>query len=181
LETLINNKVWYYDPCKKNSCREFGRRIASLLTEADASKKDVIIICIGSDRATGDCLGPLVGDKLVQNTRRYIVYGTLDNPVHAKNLADTIDDIRSKYCDPFIIAIDASLGVRKHVGYVTIGTGSLSPGIGVDKELPKVGDIHITGIVNFTGMLNQMLLQTTRLSHVMRLADFICKGFQYFV
>ncbi|NMB44257.1 MAG: DUF1256 domain-containing protein, partial [Clostridiales bacterium] len=66
-----------------------------------------------------------------------------------------------------------------HIGYITLGEGPLLPGAGVNKKLPPVGDIFITGIVNFSGVLDNMLLQTTRLNIVMVLADFICNGINY--
>ena len=66
-----------------------------------------------------------------------------------------------------------------HIGYVTLSEGPLRPGLGVKKELPDVGDIHITGIVNFSGMMESLLLQTTRLSMVMQLADVISKAILY--
>ena len=176
MDTALCEKVEYYDPRQINSRREFSKRLNYLLNEAGASDREIVIICIGSDRATGDCLGPLVGHKLAHSMRPYVVYGTLDSPVHAKNLSATIELINSTYINPFVIAIDASLGISRHVGYVTIGKGSLRPGIGVNKDLPSVGDIYITGIVGISGVLNQMLLQTTRLSLVMRLADFIYNG-----
>ena len=52
--------------------------------------------------------------------------------------------------------MDASLGQKKHLGYVTIADGALYPGAAVQKELPPVGDIHITGIVNIAGVLEQL-------------------------
>ena len=72
-----------------------------------------------------------------------------------------------------MIAIDASLGAKKHLGYITIGNGSLYPGAGVQKNLPPVGDIHITGIVNISGFLHPLTLQTTRLATVIDLAETI--------
>ena len=75
-----------------------------------------------------------------------------------------------------MIAIDASLGQKKHLGYVTIANGALYPGAAVRKELPPVGDIHITGIVNTAGVLEHLTLQTTRLSTVISLADKITQG-----
>lgn len=179
MDTAVYEKAEYYNPLKYNSLERFSSRLALLLEEADADSRELIIVCIGSDRATGDCLGPLVGEKLRRCLRKYNVYGTLDNPVHAINLADTIALINRTYCNPLIIAIDASLGIRKHVGYVTMGKGGLRPGIGVGKDLPVIGEIYITGIVGISGMLNQMLLQTTRLSLVMRLADFIYDGLRH--
>ena len=47
---------------------------------------------------------------------------------------------------------------------------------GVQKDLPPVGDIHITGIVNTAGIMEQLTLQTTRLSTVVALADVIACG-----
>ena len=44
------------------------------------------------------------------------------------------------------------------------------------KQLPSVGHIHITGIVNVSGVLEQLTLQTTRLSTVVFLADTIVQG-----
>lgn len=183
MDTLIRNNtkeiiksINYFNPGKKNSGSNFCKQLIFLLKELNASSRDIVIICIGSDRATGDCLGPLVGDKLRKCDNPFYVYGTLENPVHAGNLPSTLDKINSVHKDPLIIAIDASLGTNRHVGFVTMGKGSLKPGIGVNKELPRVGEIFITGIVNVSGLINQMLIQTTRLSLVMQLAEFIFSG-----
>ena len=59
---------------------------------------------------------------------------------------------------------------------MTIADGALYPGAGVQKDLPPVGDIHITGIVNTAGIMEQLTLQTTRLSTVVTLADVIACG-----
>lgn len=134
----------------------------------------IIVLCIGTDRVTGDSLGPLVGYKLSKSRLQNVkVYGTLENPVHALNLADTTKEIYNKYSNPFIIAIDASLGNSNHLGYITLGKGPLTPGSGVKKTLLPVGDIFITGIVNVSGVLDNLVLQTTRLDTVMTLADCI--------
>ncbi len=151
-----------------------------MLQDYDAAAKDIVIVCIGSDRSTGDSLGPLIGYKLERfSIPNVSVYGTLNSPVHAANLADNLNIIDNRHPDSFIIAIDASLGTKDHVGYVTVGQGPLRPGLGVKKDLPCVGDIHITGIVNFSGMMESLLLQTTRLSKVMQLADTISRGVLY--
>jgi putative sporulation protein YyaC len=140
----------------------------------------IIVLCIGTDRSTGDCLGPLVGYKLsAMNSSRYLVYGTLDRPVHAKNLKETLEKIRSCYSNPFIIAVDASLGSMERIGHITIGEGPLRPGAGVKKNLPCVGDMHVSGIVNFGGFMEYLILQNTRLSLVMKMANIISTGIHY--
>ena len=84
-----------------------------------------------------------------------------------------MESVKKEHPNSLTVAIDASLGSKKHQGYVTVGQGSLEPGLGVKKKLPPVGDISITGIVNLSGAFEHFLLQTTRLSTVMELADAI--------
>ena len=107
----------------------------------------------------------------------FIVYGTLDKPVHASNLRETLQEINTYFKNPFIIAVDACLGRLENVGSIQLGNGSLQPGAGVNKELPpKVGQVHITGVVNVGGFMEYLVLQNTRLNLVMRLADVIVSG-----
>lgn len=171
----------YFDSSKQNSAYELGLALSALIKKQVLYNRNIIFLCIGSDRATGDCLGPIIGYKLSKyiNQPNFHIYGTLEHPVHAKNLKDTIAMINQKHDDAFIIAIDASLGKSDHIGYIALGEGPLKPGAGVNKDLPEVGDLFITGIVNFSGMLDHMLLQTTRLNVVMSLADQICLAINY--
>lgn len=137
--------------------------------------QQLVIVCIGTDRSTGDSLGPLVGSRLqaLLPDAGCPIYGTLDEPVHAVNLNDTLISIRQLYAKPFIIAIDACLGQLGSVGMISVGPGPLKPGAGVNKNLPEVGDIHITGIVNVGGFMEYFVLQNTRLSVVMKMAECI--------
>lgn len=141
--------------------------------------RPIVIVCIGTDRSTGDSLGPLVGTKLhdikLDNVH---VYGTLDDPIHAVNLEEKLAYIQTKHLTPFIIAIDACLGRLKSVGQITIGDGPVMPGAGVKKDLPPVGDIHITGIVNVSGFMEFFVLQNTRLSLVMKMATVVAQSIQ---
>lgn len=175
-----DKKIFYFNSKEHRSILEFSNTLVNLLEINSYSTKTLIFLCIGSDRATGDCLGPLLGYKLsILNSSDYLVYGTLENPVHAKNLKETVDKIYKDHKNPLVIAIDASLGRAAHVGYFTLGEGPLKPGAGVDKDLPYVGDLFVTGIVNLSGLFDQMLLQTTRLGVVMSLVDNIYHGIRH--
>ncbi len=175
------HRITYFNSSEQNAAYELGRSLSELMREHFLSNRTIIFLCIGSDRATGDCLGPIIGYKLskYRTLHNCYVYGTLEEPVHAKNLKDTVARIYQTHEDAFIIAIDASLGKSDHIGYITLGEGPLKPGAGVDKDLPEVGDLFITGIVNFSGLLDHMMLQTTRLNVVMSMADQICLGINY--
>jgi putative sporulation protein YyaC len=138
------------------------------------SYQPIVIICVGTDRSTGDSLGPLVGTHLDKiGTAGYHLFGTLHDPVHAMNLSDTLNSIHQQLHDPFILAIDACLGQASSVGSIQIAHGPLKPGAGVNKDLPPVGNFHVTGIVNVGGFMEYFVLQNTRLSLVMRMSEII--------
>jgi putative sporulation protein YyaC len=142
--------------------------------------KPLVFVCIGTDRATGDSLGPLVGYKINNLKRKNVfIYGNLEEPVHAKNLDEIITSIYRKHNNPLVVAIDACLGKMENIGHITVGKGPIKPGSGVNKDLDPVGDIHVTGIVNFGGFLDFLILQNTRLSLVMKMADLVAMGIRY--
>lgn len=135
-------------------------------------KRPAVILCIGTDRSTGDSLGPLIGTHLSRlNLPQLHVYGTLDEPVHATNLGQTIEFIQQSFVNPFIIAIDACLGRIDSIGCIILADGPLKPGAGVHKQLPEVGEAHLTGIVNVGGFMEYMVLQNTRLNLVWRMSE----------
>jgi putative sporulation protein YyaC len=173
-ETMVEKtRISMEDPAAAGKiAADLVRRMRRHGVTGDMTK---VLLCIGTDRSTGDCLGPLVGSKLLQQNF-FIVYGTLDKPVHASNLKEKLDMIYKQNRNPFIVAIDACLGRLESVGYIQLGDGSLLPGAGVNKDLPPVGQIHITGVVNVGGYMEYMILQNTRLNLVMRLADVIAGG-----
>jgi putative sporulation protein YyaC len=69
----------------------------------------------------------------------------------------------------------------EHVGYISVGEGPIRPGSGVNKELAPVGDMFVTGIVNFGGFMDFLILQNTRLHVVMRMADLIASGIRFVI
>lgn len=142
-----------------------------------AFAEEIVIVCIGTDRSTGDALGPLVGSKLIaKNPLSFQVYGTLEEPVHAGNLSEKLDVIQKKHPEALLIAVDACLGQFSNVGKINVVDGPLKPGAGVKKELPAVGTFHITGIVNVGGFMEYFVLQNTRLFVVMQMAEIIAAG-----
>ena len=160
-----------------NEAEELAQVLSYCILQAEREFREVIFLCIGSDRITGDSLGPLIGHQLAPYRKPgFFVYGTLDDPVHALNLTDRLRLIQRRHPEGLIVAIDASLGSRRHQGYITVGCGSIRPGAGAGKSLPEVGDVFITGIVNVSGSFEQLLLQTTRLSTVFHMADAITQG-----
>lgn len=171
--------VYYFDSSRIEETGYCAHTLQELICEIqrEQGKAGVLFLCIGTDRSTGDSLGPLIGYKLKeQQVRRIQIMGTLERPVHAMNLEQAIELVKTCYSDHVVVAVDASVGRQDHVGCVTIGKGALRPGLGVCKKLQAVGDIFITGIVGGYGNRDPLMLQSIRLSIVMRLADYICES-----
>lgn len=137
-----------------------------------------VVVCIGTDRSTGDSLGPLIGTALQERMAGLSVYGTLEEPVHAANLSEVLDVIANSCPGKPVLAVDACLGKSENVGYISVKLGPLRPGTGVNKKLPPVGDLHVVGVVNVGGFMEYFVLQNTRLSLVMRMAGIIASSIE---
>ncbi len=143
-----------------------------LVSHLQNTRKKFAVLCIGTDRSTGDSYGPLTGTLLTQRRLQvFDVHGTLSHPVHALNLQEKIHSIYNLNPDTLIIAIDASLGQNESIGNLVYGIGSIAPGKAVKKDLPLVGDLFITSIVNIAGFMEYSTLQSTRLSLVYSMAQ----------
>jgi putative sporulation protein YyaC len=158
------------DTCVREIMCNYITRL--LKRQQGLSTNMVIILCIGSDRYIGDALGPLVGSYLAENTE-CIIYGSLEQPVHAGNLVEVIAAIQQQYDQPIIIAVDACLGKSNEIGNVEIWQGSLEAGIAVGARLPCIGHISIIGVVNASGCTGYLDLQNTPLSGVVKLSKCI--------
>ncbi|MCH5351396.1 MAG: spore protease YyaC [Clostridiales bacterium] len=126
-----------------------------------------VIMCIGSDRVTGDCLGPIVGQMLVERGADAFIYGTLSRPVTALNLKESWRNIKRIHPDKKVLAVDSSVGKECDIGKIRVAFGSIAPGSADGKKLPKVGDVSITATVTD---LSKTPLSAVRLGVVYSLA-----------
>jgi putative sporulation protein YyaC len=153
-------------------------RLAALLrreiSEAGVLPGPATLVCVGTDRSTGDALGPLVGTLLEQSPIPGLtILGSLRSPVHAGNLADLVPTMAKAAERGPVLAVDACLGNYQSVGSVLVQRGPLRPGAGVRKELPPIGEVAVMATVNVGGFMEYVVLQNTRLSLVYDLAVLI--------
>ena len=163
-DDLIGLKVHFKDKDAINKLSDYLKKFI---------RENTVILCIGTDRCIGDSLGPLVGTLLKDNNFKLPVIGTLDDPAHAVNLESKINFINDNFEYCFIIAIDACLGYSDYVGDIQIKLGPVSPGKGVGKNLPKVGNISIIGVVDTMDNSDMFAFNSTRLGFVMQMAKVI--------
>ena len=85
---------------KEKRCQYFSPDNASTALFSNALNKhiaylnkkyeDLVLLCIGTDKITGDCLGPLVGSKLMQQNFPHPLYGTLEKPLPYNSASSSI-------------------------------------------------------------------------------------------
>ena len=109
---------------------------------------ETVIICIGSDRVSGDMLGPLVGSRLREEYHLPCpVYGAVGESVNGLNLDEYLHMIDLRHKQSRIIAVDAALGKGEDVGKIRLKKGGIKAGGALDRKGEKVGDIGVVGVV----------------------------------
>ena len=137
--------------------------------------KPPVIVCIGSDLAIGDSLGPIAGSMLKYKTQGLgvFVYGTLSAPITAKEVKYLRTFFKETHPDSQVIAVDAAVGEQGDIGLIKLQHAPLYPGAGANKKLGAVGDISIMAIVAEKSVANFGLLNTTRLNLVYTMSEII--------
>ena len=162
---------YVFNSIKRNNSKEISKTIQLLYGD-----KTPIIICIGSDLVIGDSLGPYVGTILNEKLQgKAFVYGTLQNPITANEISVINSKIKKLHPNSQIIVIDAAVGYKSEVGYVKITDKGIKPGLGANKNLPRIGDVSIIGIVSDFESNNVSF--ETRFSLVYKIALDIVGGF----
>ncbi|WP_024613936.1 spore protease YyaC [Clostridium sp. Ade.TY] len=163
----MEKKVHYNDPLAYYT-------IAQTITECFS--ENLVIVCIGTDKCIGDCLGPLVGTILKESMFPIPVYGSIDSPIHALNIDKKLKSILSTHPKAYIIGIDACLGDETSIGEIHIRNFAIRPGKGVGKSLPDVGQKSIVGIIDSNEHADLFYKRSIRLSFVFDIAKVISKG-----
>ncbi|GGA50570.1 spore protease YyaC [Paenibacillus physcomitrellae] len=134
---------------------------------AEHALDDLQFVCIGTDRSSGDALGPLTGSRL-QAYGINAVTGTLSDPCDAETLLAKMRELPE---GKIRIAVDACLGAESSVGFYLVAQAPLMPAESVGLRLPPIGDYSIAAVVNRKSPKPYHTLQTTSLHLVMQMAD----------
>jgi putative sporulation protein YyaC len=137
-----------------------------------------VVVCIGSDLAIDDALGPVCGSMLKYKTQglNAFLYGTLSSPVTAKEIRALRSFLRETHKNSPVIAVDAAVGDAGDVGLIKILDRPLQPGAGANKKLGSIGDLSVMGIVAEKSIKSYALLNTTRLNLVYSMSEIISEA-----
>ena len=158
----------YHDLNRKDKIKEIIKPIMS---------KNLIIIGIGTDLLTGDCLGPLVGQFVKEQTDLEVL-GYFGNLVTATNVAQVQASLdKSKYA----LAIDSSISINstEYVEDIVFRDRGLKPGSGIQRELPRTGTHSLTGVIKVSReelSMDQLMNSNIRLGIVYSMARIISEA-----
>lgn len=155
-------------------------------TEIIENKKyeNIILLCIGTDRITGDCFGPIVGSILINKLKNYNipnidVIGCLEDNVSFQKIENRLLPKLSQYKNPLIISIDAALSNTNNVGEIFVKNSGIELGRSLNKRHKIFGDISIKAVVGKNMKCNQenfRILQNIPLNKVMKLSNLVANG-----
>lgn len=110
--------------------------------------RETVIFCIGSDRISGDRLGPEVGSLLryKYNVPCY-VYGVEGTPVNGVNLPEYRRMAAQNHPCAFTLAVDAAVGERSDLGKIKFRRGGVKAGGALGEGHAPLGDVSVMGVV----------------------------------
>lgn len=171
---------------------KFVQDLKEKMQEYDSKKfSHIIILCIGTNKLVGDCIGPMVGEKLNSKLKKQkcnkniIIYGNMKHTLNFKNARQVIEKIYMFYKKPFIITIDSALGTEKMIKQIVVDKGKIKIGNSLGRSICYNSNINIKGVVGENKNTLKENIQTLKivkpelvieLSNVV--ANGICKSFQ---
>ena len=89
--------IYYFDSKNPKAPAQMGRLLTDMVTQKILPHQEIVILCIGSDRSTGDSLGPIIGHQF----RNFIspgiyLLGDLNQPVHADKICNMETELEKK-------------------------------------------------------------------------------------
>lgn len=170
----------YFNYRNPNTLSQASEYLCSLIESTTREKRveflpNLVFLCIGTNKVSGDSLGPIVGSLLDKRNQNSHIYGTIQSPIHAKILKQSLEEIDSTFDEnrTLVIAIDACLGEANQIGNISIRKGPLSPGAGIAKHFPSIGDVSIVGVVNSNKEPILSTLENTKISTVWSISEMI--------
>lgn len=159
--------------------KNLSNKIINLIDKKNISNPKITFLCIGTDRVTGDSLGPIVGS----NIQKFIdskkisnieVIGNLE-----KNLNNTNIEEYTEKLEDIIIVIDSAISNTYDIGQIIIDEKNIKAREALDNGKDINSNINIKCIVakNFENdETNFLMLQNVKLGIVLNLAEKVSKS-----
>ena len=155
----------------------------------DRDFSEIVILCIGTDKLIGDCVGPMVGQKLINDwqsknndnikKKEIVILGNMERTLNYKNAENIIKQVNKNCNMPFIIAIDTALSKISTTQKIYVNNGSLTIGNSLGRKLLFKSHINIKCVVGEcknTPKENIKVLKDVHPELVEQLSDIVAYG-----
>ncbi|WP_438444496.1 spore protease YyaC [Gorillibacterium sp. sgz5001074] len=150
---------------KKTAGPDKLKELTDRMAADGVTARELSFLCIGTDRSSGDALGPMTGTLLTERGYRRVI-GTLEAPCDAATWDLRLAELVRVAAGGPVLAIDACLGHPHSVGLFQLATGPLEAGRSLRRGLPPVGRYSIAAIVHALRDNPVRVLETTPLHRV---------------
>lgn len=169
------------DICIHHSSEFASAAIKDFLLNLCSGYENVTFVFIGTDANVGDSLAPMAGSLVHKTATGVFCYGNLNCPITAKDVPYIAAYIRRAHPLSKVVVIDAAVGKKEDVGSIKILPRSIRPGLGVNKNLPPIGDVSVIGVISERSKCNLAMLGYAKVSNVYAMAKAISDGINGFI
>lgn len=150
----------------------------------------IVILCIGTNKIIGDCVGPMVGQKLETKLKReksdnkIVIYGNMKETLNFKNAKHVIENVFQIYEKPFVITVDSALGTEKMLEKIVVNEGLIQIGKSLGRSICYYSHINIKGVVGINNNnlnSNVETLKKVKPELVIDLASTVTDGIHYII
>lgn len=166
-EIYVNNK---------HSAKIIGQKLFDLCKD----KEDIAFVFVGTDANIGDSLGPICGQITDFSDTNLLFYGSLSHTITAKDVPYAANYLKKAHPSAFVVIIDAALGNAEDIGTIKVCENGIKPGLGVNKDLPMIGNIGIIAVVG-EKRSGERQVGVLRLGEIYKIAKTISDGIRSFI
>ena len=158
-----------------------AKGICKAVEQMTENYSDICLIFVGTDANIGDSLAPLAASIISVKNGNIFTYGNLNCTITANEVPFMCEFVKNAHPTSFCLVIDAAVGKKEDVGVIKVQNRGIKPGLGVNKDLPMMGNGSIIGIISEKSEKNGGNLAITRLSYVYKMAKVIAEGLQSYI
>lgn len=162
----------------RNKIIEYKRFVWYLSNIINNNEKNIIFLCIGTTKVTGDSVGPIVGTKLKQKLKyqkNINIIGDIENNISYEIIKNIINDLNNE----LVIVIDSCLADKNNVGKIFIQNSGLKYAEALKKSNKYIGNASIKAIVGQntnSSVRNYLNLKKVSEEQVQEMSQIISNG-----
>ena len=143
----------------------YNEYVSILKRKIKLTNKEILFVCIGTNKVLWDSIGPLVGNYLKEKIGTEKVLGDMKKNICSRwDLIYNYKKIKNKY----IIAIDTAISEKSVADQIYISSTPIIMGLAMNKNKGKIGDLSIKIAISNPNLIN--------VEYVKKVSKFVSRG-----